>query len=234
MIKFIIPLLFMVPVKAENNYKIVVAILDTGLNTFAAVHNKICGSYNYTKEPNVDLHGHGSNVAGLIVKNATSAEYCIKSYKSFAVTKPFSQEEKTSFYHQSLREALEAKPTIVNISAGGVGADDEERSLIIQMLDAGIIVVAAAGNESSDLGKDCNYFPACIDKRIIVVGNGNGTANLDSKTNYNGPVDIYVDGQLQDGFGITLSGSSQATAIVTAKIIDMMKIGDKTYKKWME
>lgn len=226
----------MFPVQASNISIITVAVIDTGVNYEKSEDKRLCQTFNTTKEPPEDFHGHGSNIVGLILKNTKpDTKYCINSYKGFAMNSNATEAEKAAGYRASLEAVLLARPTIVNISAGGLGQDQKEKELIVKMLDLGIIVVVAAGNEAMDLSKDCAYFPACIDSRLIVVGNGkNGKPNHGAKTNHGGPVEVYVDGQNQTGLGITMSGSSQSTAIVTAKIIEMVAKGDSSYKEWMK
>ena len=118
-----------------------------------------------------------------------------------------------SSFNRALRYILYIKPNVVNISAGGAGSNPEERYLIKKILDAGIFIVSAAGNESTNLDKGCNYFPACYDSRIIVVGNDAPSSN------YGNVVDFVINGEYQSALGITQSGSSQSTAIFTGKYI---------------
>ena len=105
----------------------------------------------------------------------------------------------------------------MNISAGGPISDFNERAIIYTMLDNGITIVAAAGNTKINLDKNCNYFPACYDERIHVIGTSNRYYS-----NYGKIVDVYLNGTEQTAYGITLSGTSQAAAIYTGKLIKKM------------
>ena len=184
-----------------------VVVMDTGLRK-PAEFNKLCKNYNTTKEPNVDFNGHGTNVVGLIAKNAGDSDYCIYNIKAFDVNG-----SDIIGYLKALKLIRMIKPDILNISAGGSSGIPLERQVIKELLDYGTRVVVAAGNESNNLNKDCNFYPACYDERIVVVGN-----KADS-SNYGEIVDFVIDGNNKEGFGVTLSGSSQSTAIYTGRLI---------------
>ena len=79
---------------------------------------------------------------------------------------------------------------------------------------------------SRNLDKKCNIYPACYDKRIIMVSR----SEIGKKCGYGKRVTILENGTDIKGFGIAMSGTSQATAVVTGKIIkDRAKKG--TYEK---
>lgn len=219
--------LFFIPSFCLAELKI--AVLDTGLanNLFS---DKFCEDsfQDFTGEGRLDIMGHGTNVTGLIIKTAPkNAKYCIKMYKGF------SRKNTDKAYLEALKQIAKDRVDILNISAGGLAVIPEEIDVIKSILDKGTIVVVAAGNERMDLSKDCSYFPACIDKRLVVVGNGTAKALFPS-SNFGGPVDLVVDGIEKSGFGVTLTGTSQATAITTGLIIGMIHKNDKTYKKWTD
>ena len=60
----------------------------------------------------------------------------------------------------------------------------------------------------------CNYFPACYDKRINVIG-----AKNVSKSNYGHVVDYVLNGKNRKAFGVNLTGTSQSTAVFTGLMI---------------
>ena len=203
---FIILITLIFPILGYSN-GLTVAVLDTGLNAPASF-TQICGQYNFTTETDFDHIGHGTNVIGLIAKNAKSKDYCIYNIKGFDYTNP-----SISVYLVGLRQALKLRPDVVNISAGGFFPDTIEKSIILKMLDSGIRVVVAAGNNEHNLDISCNFFPACYDSRIEVIG------NTGAKSNYGKIVDVVIDGENKTAFGITKSGSSQSTAIYTGRLI---------------
>lgn len=204
--------------------KLRVAVLDAGISPNIN-SPKFCKDYfeDFTEEGLNDPSGHGTNVVGLIIETAPKdADYCIKVYKAF------SKKSMDSNYVEALKKIFKDGPDILNISAGGTTVIPEERALIKKMLDNGVIIVVAAGNERANLSSECIYFPACLDKRIIVVANGKNGIPAKS-SNINGPVSMMVDGQQKTGFGITLSGTSQSTAIATGLILKDIYLKSKNH-----
>ena len=110
---------------------------------------------------------------------------------------------------------LKVKPDVINLSGGGKGRIPKEQRAVKNLLNAGVVIVAASGNEATNLNKNCNYFPACYDKRIIVVGNTAKSSNYGNKV-----VDITLDGNNINVLGKVMSGSSQSTAIFTGLLTE--------------
>ena len=102
---------------------------------------------------------------------------------------------------------------IVNMSYGGIGFSHAESVEIKKLLDKDVDLVVASGNFAMNFDISCNFYPACYDKRLTVVGNKN------YKSNYGKIVDLIIDGNNKEALGISLSGSSQSTAIHTNKLI---------------
>ena len=140
----------------------------------------------------------------------------------------------------SIKWAIELNVDVINISAGGPVPNEEEQKYIKYALDKGIKIVAAAGNDGCDLGTasyscdrmktkkvECKYFPAMYDGRITVVGNGQQSATRNPSSNYGPYVSSWEDGTNAVSYGIhaetsTETGTSQATAIKTGKIVNSM------------
>lgn len=206
-----------------------VAILDTGFDERFTHQAKLCDNWehDFTGKGIHDQHGHGTNIAGIITKNAPKDfDYCLSIYKYY--TNGVDASEVTvKRWNQALQKILDDGADIVNISGGGVELQPDEIKLIKQMLDKNMIVVVAAGNEYSNLNKH-KYYPASSDKRLIVVG-----SNDVISANYGDIVDVTVSGKNQEGFDITMTGTSQATAVVTGMILNMKANCEIGYAKWM-
>jgi len=69
-------------------------------------------------------------------------------------------------YYQALAHPIELKARVVNLSLGG-GEDPGEKDVILDLLDAGIVVVAAMGNEFEE--GNPTSFPAAYEG-VIAVG----------------------------------------------------------------
>lgn len=219
--------------------KIKVAIIDTGINRDLFFKPTMCakGHKDFTGTGLQDSNGHGSHISGLIdqyVKDmpfnkgfrppnlqGKKVEYCqiiIKFYDSNIFT------DTGNTTVEAIEHAIKLKVDYINYSAGGLKYIESEAKVIKKALDAGITVIVAAGNEHSDLTK-VPYYPAVIDPRLIVVGNTDFVSKkVAPSSNYGSAVDAWEIGTNRISYGsgkklIYLSGTSQATAIHTGKLI---------------
>lgn len=216
---------------------IVIAVIDTGFGFANFGHQaKLCkyGHKDFTDGSELtrdygtvaplarDVHGHGTNVVGLIERSLTDEDnYCI------VVIKFWTQEQSTARNVgntiKAFRYATNIKATIVNYSAGGPNETQAEKDAVIDYLNKGGKIVAAAGNEKENLDNKKNkYFPAQYDDRIIVVGNVDANGVRDPSSNWGTRVSRTEVGVDQDGYGIIMTGTSQATAVATGKIVKGM------------
>lgn len=202
-----------------------VAIIDTGAPVKRV---KPCseGHKNFTAESIEDTNGHGTNVAYAIDRYAETSDYCqiyIKYYTPGAISRNFNP------FLQSLSYVVELKVDIIVIAGGGNGFFFKEYDIIKKALDQGVIIVAAAGNERSDLDKECNYYPACYSDKIIKVGCQDADKKLCNSSNYAKNVKnfIYENGYKLTAGGVTLTGTSQATAVAAGKLLKYLSIKEK-------
>jgi hypothetical protein len=197
----------------ENRIKI--AVIDTGIDfDNREIRPYLCsiGHRDFTKEGLKDNIGHGSNVSEIISRNLDPNKYCILilKYHTFETWGNLKREV------EAFKYSIEQNVKYINLSSGGRDKDQKELEVIKQATDKGIKVIVAAGNDSCDLSKNCNFFPACysLNNNFYVIG------NCGSKTsNFNGPVKQCEDGNNVCAAGFCMSGTSQATAIFTNKLI---------------
>lgn len=224
---FILLLILAVASQASAKAPLTVAIIDTGYTRMdGTVHLCKDGLYDLTRSgstEDISKNKHGSNVAGIITRYAGQEGYCIMMFKVFRYK---TIGKGTTFdvpaYIAALQLIEKLRPTIVNISLTGDLVMPSEEIFLKRILDNGTAVAAAAGNEGMDLNLiGCVAFPACVDPRIYVVGNSNGSSNIGRA------VDVFEDGSNQRGGGVTLTGTSQATAVFTGKYIRKMLGGVK-------
>jgi subtilisin family serine protease len=219
--KWFLPLLLLFASTAEATIK--VAVIDTGLDLsdprFKSVLCKT-GHKDFTGTGLDDTHGHGTHVTGLIKQYAGVADYClviIKFYNEFAPSK-----ENAKNALKSMHWAVQQKVTIVNLSADGPEYEDEEFSLIKHT--PFITYIVAAGNQGKEMPEHCRY-PACYDlPNVIAVGALNAKGVRAEVSNYGYVVKVwelgeYVRSTLPNGGNGYLTGTSQATAIHTGKVI---------------
>lgn len=211
---FFLVLLFSFNTFAINTVK--VAVIDTGFDSAYNKKVKLCpnGHKDFTGEGLYDTNGHGTNVVGLITTHATG-NYCIVLIKAFSSIIPGTHTT------EALTYAYQIGADIINLSGGGKGVIESEKQIVLKLLKKNVILAFAAGNDKKNLDKDCSYYPACYDKEIYVIGGYTDTSN------YGNYVDAKFDDQNQTAFGRTLSGTSQATAIFTGKLLNMIDLLSK-------
>lgn len=209
-----------------------VAVIDTGLDledprfSYLLCDNGTTSS-DFTETTLKDKNSHGTHVTGLIKQYAKNSNYCLIIIK-------FYSEYGTSYLNRSIEYAIEQKASIINISAGGRNFDEIEYNLIKN--SPNITYVVAAGNEGLKL--DCNKttnYPTCYKlPNVISVGCLDKYENKCLTSNYGKYVkswelgqNVYstfplktCDVQTRDCKGMGyISGTSQATAIHTGKLI---------------
>lgn len=193
--------------------RIKIAIVDTGTDQTEQIKPFLCHGGHISlvdNNPLIDNHKdkHGTNIAYLVTQNLDPSKYCVVIIKFFDPDNKTDYENLANFIF-GIKYAAELKVAYLNVSGGGIKPSDMEERAIQQALKAGVKVAVAAGNEKTDLGKTCTYFPACYpinDSNFHVVSSS--TTKL---SNYGGVAKFQEDGNEK---GVpTNSGSSQATAI---------------------
>lgn len=181
--------------RAETEGKPIIAVIDTGVNNYADESVDLTGSG--TTE---DIHGHGTQMAKIIREEAGD-DVLILSIKAFT---PDGASTSSTMY-AAVKYAMEAGADIINISASANDSEDAVafKSVVMQAMSIGITVVGSAGNSGIDAA---HRIPANIDGVI-------GVTTLDDDGEIiTGNYGIYAD------YGVTVSSSSEATAVVSALI----------------
>lgn len=212
--KFLLAFLIAVPCYART---IKIAVVDSGLNLRAKEDVKLCptGHADFTGTGFKDNIGHGTNIAYVIADRLKDVDYCIVVVKVFDVKSPRYIFNPTvlGFLHLLNVNQLD----VVNYSAGGVGDIIAEKVIIKGLLAQDVKFVCAAGNDAKDLEKNCDYYPACY-SGVVPVGNLQQDGRPAKTSNYGKPVKFWEVGTNVCGGGVCLTGTSQATAVHTAKV----------------
>lgn len=233
--------LISVPAAAEP---LKVAVIDTGFGMKSSKGvigdtSKLCkdGHKDFSGENKfheingiklpLDVNGHGTNIAGIISEQAPEADFCIIVIKFYSEKNSGSENLEASI--NSLKYFNEIKGDILNYSAGGPEFSQLECNEVEKLLNRGSKFFSAAGNNNKLLEKgkkDRDYYPAMYDDRIIVVGHhkhlGNGFIKAPT-SNYGPLVTVWELGSEISGNGLKMTGTSQATAIVTAKYLSQLR-----------
>lgn len=178
----------------------------------------------------VDNHGHGTHIAGIIGArggngfgiSGVSPHVSLMILKYYDPKSSNSNNLKNTI--QAIKYAVKMKAKIINYSGGGTDYSSEEFAAVKEAEKAGILFVAAAGNEKSnsdESGK--HYYPADYDLSniISVTAVNKEETKVLSSSNYGvRTVDIAAPGENiysslpGGGFGL-MTGTSQATAFVS-------------------
>lgn len=201
---------------AYANEPIRVALIDTGLDLqdprFTPV---LCptGHENLSGDPTIDDNeGHGTHIAGIIKQYAEDANYCLIILKYFSANR-------NNTIVDALRKAVGRGANIINISSAGPGFSESEYRVI--KYASSVTIIAAAGND----GKIEPMFPGSYDlPNVINVGALDIFGKRRGSSNYGPKVKAWEKGEaiqstLPGGYVGYMSGTSQATAVHTGKLI---------------
>lgn len=179
-----------------------------------------------------DEHGHGTHIAGIILRKADSPRIKFMILKYYDPNKSGEANLQSSI--EAIRYATKMKADIINYSGGGDVRSPLEEAAIRDAQKQGIVFVAAAGNEGRNTDRD-GYFPAGYRlSNIISVAAVDADQKLLESSNFGSEsVDIAAPGKnilsaLPGGrFGF-MSGTSQATAWVTGLVASLLLQSEKT------
>lgn len=220
----------------ENNVTgtVTVGIVDTGINTnHSFLKNRIDPKSRscVSSEPTVeDNNGHGSHVAGIITDN-TPENVRILAVKGLDANGQGTDSQLAA----GIRAAADNGAEVINMSFGGLdlfGASGVLKSALKYAYDKGVILVAAAGNESTDAG---NTIPA-NSSYCITVAATDAVGEPAFFSNYGSVVDVAAPGvninssykkSAQADNYYRASGTSMATPFVVAACADAQLLHGK-------
>lgn len=197
-----------------------VYVLDTGIRLSHADFQgrAVWGTNFVTSSPDSDEDGHGTHVAGVIA----GATYGVAKKATVIAVKVLDSSGKgtMSGLLRGLNWAVEdakqrgmAKRAVINMSLGGVYTQSVNDA-VKAATDAGITVVAAAGNDNADIS---SFSPASAPSAITVGAIDQQDQRADF-SNWGPGVDVFAPGVLvlsayngSDGDSAWMSGTSMAT-----------------------
>ena len=207
-------------VSCVSEARLKVAFIDTGVKT--AYSNTLCENIDVTGEGTNDIIGHGTNILGLLSKGIAKEDVCFISIKYFRERDtPW---ENHAHFFAALDKALAIENLyMVNLSLAGESSNFFEKRKLGQLLNKGVKVVVSAGNDALDLDKSCDIFPACYIQelpKLLVIGSLSPYSNIGSM------ITTFRQGDNQCGFGVCLTGTSQATANYSNELLkDVLNYG---------
>lgn len=164
-----------------------------------------------------DNHGHGTHIAGIVHMVAPDAKLMILKYFDPRIKGT----DTLQTLIQAIEYAIQNKADIINFSGGGTAFSSLEKAAIHQAELAGILVIAASGNEgqNADLHP---FYPASYGLQNILSVTAHNPQNLTLQSSNYGTRNVMISAPGQEitsllprgGMG-EMTGTSQATAFVT-------------------
>lgn len=203
--------------KSKIKPNINIAILDSGINyNHELFKNRVVHTHTDfstdASDDEMDKYGHGTNVAGAIAKS-TPSNVRLSCYKIH--NQNGEGTSATALAAFEYIKQLSNKPDIINCSfatRSGLG------TVVDELVDMGITVVAGAGNE----GKEVYQQPAIFDSAITVAatnryGSACGFSNYGSCVDIAAPGDYVYTADMSSNTAYEFaSGTSLATPLVSA------------------
>ena len=214
--------------KLAGKKKVSVAVIDTGLDAnHPELKNRIKGSYNAINPinaPKADFHG--THVAGIIAgeKNNGIGGYGINPGAEIISIDIFNRDLYATDYSvaEGILQAIKKKVKVINMSFGSYYSSPIIEAAVEKARKAGIVMVAAAGNE----GADYTQFPASYEG-VISVGAVNKNKSLTEYSSYGVSTDLVAPGDniYAPTYGLekkstfeVLSGTSMSAPMVTGTV----------------
>ena len=169
-----------------------VAVIDSGTFLHSMYADRILESgYDYVDADNDstnDLYGHGTNVTGIIADCTNGFPVYFYPIRVLNANGGGS----TSNVVNAIREATEKNVNVINLSLVTKSISTALDEAVIDALDAGVMVVAAAGNNSTDTAQ---LSPAhLMYPGFLVIGAVEADGGISSYSNYGESVDLFAYG----------------------------------------
>lgn len=196
--------------KLYNGEGITTCVCDTGVPNHPDLKEYISAEVNTSgSRKNDDLNGHSTHVGGII------AEILPKGKIVFVKVLSASGGGTQSDINNGIDSCIAHKTDIINLSVGSRSEHKPTEETINRAIAAGIVVVAAVGNDGMSESMDKINFPAALDT-VIAVGSIDSNMNVSpfSSSGQSGII-MASGGNIMStwkrGRYMNLSGTSMAT-----------------------
>lgn len=201
--------------KHSKGKGVTVAILDTGASSHIDLNTNIKQSFNSSDmQDYIDRQGHGTHVAGIIAAAQNNTGIIGVAPEAKIMPIKVLNDNGTGGYDniaRGIKIAIDNGADIINMSLGAPNTPPSfVQDVIKEAYDKGIIIVAAAGNDSGAVN-----YPAKFDEVLAVgaIGADGKLANFSSRGNEVACVapGVNVYSTYLNGQYAILNGTSQAS-----------------------
>ena len=210
--------------KLAGKSKVTVAVIDQGVDRdHPELKGSLMPSYNAANPMNpAQADFHGTHVAGIIgaKKNNGAGGYGINPNVNLLSVDVFDRSMNTYDYliAKGIEESIKKGAKVINLSLGSYFPSELLEAAVNKAISKGIVIVAAAGNEGSDV----KNYPAAYEG-VISVSSVDKSKKLSSFSSYGSSIDLaapgegiyapYYDYEKKSTY-TTLSGTSMASPMV--------------------
>ncbi|KAI0850406.1 subtilisin-like protein [Daldinia vernicosa] len=196
-------------------------VIDTGIyTTHSEFEGRATFLANYADSSNSDGNGHGTHVAGTIGSKTYGVAkktklYAVKVLDSSGSGSTSGVIAGMNYVTSDVKTRSCPAGAVANMSLGG-GASSSINSAAKAMINAGVFLAVAAGNDNQNAA---NSSPAS-EPSVCTVGATTSSDARASYSNYGSVVDIFAPGSSilstwNNGNTNTISGTSMATPHIT-------------------
>lgn len=220
--------------------KVKVAVLDSGVSYNEGID--VCQRVNLVNESNInpcfeDATGHGTGIAGMIVGNkekggldGVSNDIALYSVQVLDQNNVAPVSRIVEGIYWCINNGID----VINLSLGCKYDTEILSTAVRDAINAGIILVAAAGNAGEDNGQ--LEYPAAYNE-VVAVGSSDEHNHVSTFTSGKNQIDVMAPGEkiwtysMLGGY-MAVDGTSIATAQVTgavARVLQVKKDADAAY-----
>jgi len=196
---------------------VTVAVLDTGISHHTDLDGNVTHTLDSVSSDGIDRQGHGTHVSGIIgaIKNGAGIVGVAPSCKLISV-KVLGDNGHGGYasIEEGIQKAMDSGAHIINMSLGAsVTPPESLHNKIKEASQRGIIIVAAAGNDSGEVNYPAKY------PEVIAVGAIDENGNLAEFSSHGPEISVVAPGvniystYLNNQFAV-LRGTSQASPFI--------------------